>query len=231
MRMLKPAPDPLLTPRERLRFASYLAVMGLLVLAACSSCAAMSSHVRTPVQQHNAAVEIRIACLGLAGDDPGLSMYHGSGVIIDGHRILTAAHVVTCHEGVMVKLTVNPGEGKEYEATVDRLVDGVDVARISVKENLAEYFSPVVIGPRPQLGDTVCTASAVPRVIWRCGLVQVPDADGLIKLDMVVEHGQSGSALYDSKGRLVGIVVQWFPTEGGEHHGGKAEPLDRSWLL
>src|SRR5262245_13146799 len=55
----------------------------------------------------------------------GTQAFAGSGVIIDGHRILTNAHVVADAVGVEVK---RAGSGEQYEAAVSFVGHDCDLA-------------------------------------------------------------------------------------------------------
>jgi hypothetical protein len=203
------------------------------LLMSCSSCAAATHMYRRDViEQHNAAVKVETTC--------GDSVHWGTGVIVSDEYVLTANHVVQCAiiPGIPLyvppdKITVDPGDGTKREVSLEMHFDGPerDVARLrTVGSSLEDFSSPVRIGAMPELGDKVCEASAVPRWTYRCGTVQV--SDGYIRIEMRVEHGNSGSALYNARGELVGIVVQLWLCEGNEFCGGRAAPLQAwPWLV
>ena len=144
----------------------------------------------------------------------------GSGVVIAPDYVLTAAHVVDCEDGLMVVAT----ETYDGLATV--------VTRNSERD-LAKLYVPgirgpsVEIGPAPSPGDTVCLSPAYPRRDRKCGEVYFERGDGpnnRIRFSAKVEPGNSGSGLYDSDGRLVGIVTQYEYGKFGIT-GGAASPL------
>ena len=208
-----------------------------------TGCAGMS--VRSPTQQHNAAVKIITSCTsqmtllltmpdgsvidtGLPTGRAVVRRFGGTGVLVSAYHVVTAKHVVTCAENEELSVAINTGPGADRQAFVEFEFPNYDIARLIVKDSLAYFFTPITIGPLPTLGQQVCEASKVPRDTWRCGTTQKPDDEGLIVFEMITEHGNSGSGLYNAAGQLVGIVVQWWPTEGGEHHGGKASPV-QTW--
>ncbi len=205
-----------------------------LLLAACSSCGAATSHTstRTVTAQYNAAVAIRVTCPD--------GIHGGTGVLVSENQLLTADHVVRCQvvEGFPIfmpptKIEVDPGDGNRLEAFIEISYYLDDIARLRLvgDASLAKYFTPIHVGEMPGLGTRVCESSMIPRPTYRCGTVQIP-TDEHIKFEMRTEHGNSGSGLYDSSGRLVGIVVRLWLCEAGEMCGGYAIPLSgREWLL
>ncbi len=216
---------------QRLRFALTLnLVLAVALLAACTSCASWVSTTRSTSQQYNAGVKIDVTCHD--------HVHRGSGVIVGPGHVLTAKHVVECalvpgfpFTVPPVKVTVDPGDGA-VEAEVElTLGEGTkDIARLVLaKPTLGAYMSPITIGPAPAIGETVCEASMVPRPTYRCGIVQ--QSNGYINMEMRVEHGNSGSGLYNSKGQLIGIVVQLWLCEANEFCGGRAAPLQAARYL
>lgn len=218
--------------------------MVVLIMLACS-CA--PTGVRSPGQQFSAAVKILTTCtsvpmtvidmgdgnyLRIPNGEPVVKRFGGTGVIVDAHHLLTAKHVVTCDEGEEMMLTVNTGIGANRDAFVELEFPNNDIARLYVANTMESLMSSIEMGAAPKLGDRVCEASMVPRPTWRCGITQQPDDEGLFTFEMRTEHGNSGSGLYNGRGQLIGIVVQWFPCERMEMCGGKASPIQAwPWLI
>lgn len=209
-------------------------LVALLLLTACSACAHLQVPTRGIAAQHNASVKITVECNNNAG--------RGTGVIISPTHVLTARHVVECEVipgfdmffATATKITVDVGDGVEHEAEVDITLGYAthkDIVRLKLKDSTGDYFSPIAVGPTPRVGDRVCEASMIPRPTYRCGIVQQAVL-GFINVEMRVERGNSGSGLYDSAGRLVGIVVRQWRCEYDESCGGLAAPLqDYAWLI
>lgn len=171
----------------------------------------------------------------------------GSGVVVGRHRVLSALHVAECEtdfpmplgqpmklRGVLMFMNIDSGDGKEHRAEVAQRFPARDVMSVSVADDLGEYMTPIAIGPEPEVGDKVCEASGSPIWTYRCGLVQpnlTVGRDGDIRFEFKVEHGNSGSGLYDARGRLVGIVVMLRTCEFNEVCEGYASSLyDLPWL-
>lgn len=184
----------------------------LLALAACTSCGHFSSY-RSAVQQHNAMVRINATC-------PDGS-FRGSGVMVSPQHVLTAEHVATCellpampeiginHAVTMpaLKLTIWVTDEVSVEAEIEATASpGADLARLKMARSMPDVFSPVRLGPPPQIGDRICEASAVPRSTYRCGEAQ-ESPTGHIGLGFMVENGNSGSGIYNAKGELIGITT------------------------
>jgi hypothetical protein len=164
----------------------------------------------------------------------------GTGVILDDTHVLTAFHVVDCDtEPVISVLNV---AGKMVWMTIDKVRMDADLARLVTTKGktLALGFYPIAsprIGQRPLIGDTVCMAAALPDWERDCSKVSKKDKIPRIKHDELghpawssdvmlegrVRHGNSGAAVYDSAGNLVGIVTELDPTR---KHGGRFTSLE-----
>ncbi len=142
----------------------------------------------------------------------------GSGVVIDteGH-ILTNAHVVDGATSVRVELA----DGSSHEATVVGADASTDLAVLHIDAD-ADSLQPVPLGDSSalEIGDPVLAvgdpfgyqASASAGIV--SGLdrtMQAPNGftiTGAIQTDAAVNHGNSGGALLDAEGNLVGIPAQ-----------------------
>lgn len=147
----------------------------------------------------------------------GVTAGSGSGVIIEGRRILTAAHVVTDDITIEVK---RRDHTRKYPARVEYLAHDCDLAVLTVED--ASFFDgsrPVALGDNPRIedqvkvygfpegGDTVsATSGIVSRVeiatythSWRDLLV--------VQVDAAINSGNSGGPVI-SAGRLAGIAMQ-----------------------
>ena len=200
----------------------FLASALMALFAACG-CAQRTATRSTLDKEYEAAVQITILCGNGAGG-------YGSGVIVSDHEVLTAGHVAEAcgdSDGAWVAETLG---GTSVILTPEVGFAGADVARMVAVMGSFQAPRPHV-GPAPELGETVCWTAAYPRRDRHCGAVQF-DGDGMIRFDYPVEHGNSGSRLYDDQGRLVGIVVQLYLAENGQIVGGRATSLEgKRWLV
>lgn len=225
-----------LNRQERFDFAATLAFLGIVTFLACNACAATPvvmprvavpvEAIRTARDQHDAMVLITVLCWQA---DLSVTGHFGSGVVVSPNRVLTAAHVAACDEGTP-QLFIDAGDG-DVAATTEIAMRGLDVARlVTAPGALARWFTPLRLGPIPDIGEHACEAAAAPRTTYRCFTTQASRRDR-IGLDGMVEHGNSGAGLYVA-GRLVGIVVTAGYCELGAACLGGAAPLqDYPWLI
>jgi serine protease Do len=157
----------------------------------------------------------------------------GSGVIVssDGY-ILTANHVISGAEEIMVGLGIDL---RKYKATKIGTDPGTDVALLKIDEkNLpAMTFADsekaragdiaLAIGNPFGLRQTVTMGiiSAMGR-----GGIGIVDYENFIQTDAAINMGNSGGALVDAAGRLLGINTAIFSRSGGNQGIGFAIPAN-----
>ena len=192
-----------------------------------------SSTVRSIGEEHAMAVTIVAACVG----DDGSVMFGpiGSGVVVAPTEILTADHVVLAGDTHHMKCSLSATDawGSVHPLYVQQQDEKLDVARMGTLVPFAPYY-PISLAEPPPPGARVCSAVPFPYAVRRCGDVQFfrnTDEGADLSWTSVVEHGNSGSGLYDEAGHLIGIVVQLVPCEGGIC-GGRATTIARvPWIL
>jgi len=209
-------------------YLSLLCLFSVVVAGTCGACAGHMmnpEHLRDPEAQFQGSVLVTAACFG---DEP---TWYGSGVIVSKDRVLTDEHVVKCPLGLTPKVWVNPGDGN-LEAEVEVEIVKSDIARLKmVTADLSGWFVPLSLGPPPPIGETVCWSALSPRPTYRCGTSNGLN-QGMIMVDGMVEHGNSGSGAYDEKGRLVGLVRATTMCQNKTFCVGWITPLkDFQWLI
>ncbi len=157
----------------------------------------------------------------------------GSGVIVspDGY-LLTAYHVVEDADEIKVALSDN--EDKEYTAKVIGTDPETDVAVLKIE---AKDLPAITLGDSSELevGDVVL-ALGNPFALGQSvtmGIVSglgrhygVNNYEDFIQTDAAINQGNSGGALVDAEGRLVGINT-WIATSSGGSEGvGFAVPIN-----
>src|SRR6266487_2566124 len=130
----------------------------------------------------------------------------GSGVIVsrDGY-VLTANHVVSGAEEIMIGLGT---ELRKYKAKKVGTDPGTDVALLKIDEkNL----------PAITFADSEKA---------RAGDMGIVDYENFIQTDAAINMGNSGGALVDIKGELLGINTAIFSRSGGNQGVGFAIPAN-----
>ena len=207
---------------------SYGLLAGLFVLLlgmlANAGCARAQVKGRDAGVAFDSVVTIELTCV----DEKGETFYaFGSGVIVSPDTLLTAAHVAEDEEGFTCVRRATMTNGKQYLLVPGIILHDRDLASMHA---FATPFDPtyaVVYGPKPAYGSRVCEMSGYPRVLWRCGEVQVTEeAPGDLEHTIIVEPGNSGSGVYDERGRLVGIITHRWSCSNGQICGGKMATLE-----
>lgn len=157
----------------------------------------------------------------------------GSGVIIDAQRgyVITNHHVVEHAANIMVQLS----DGRSVEAELLGSDAGTDIALLQIVADslvdiefadittvqVGDYV--VAIGNPYGIGQTV-TAGIV-SALGRAGLNRDHYED-FIQTDAAINVGNSGGALVDMEGRLIGINTAILSGNGGSNGIGFAVPSD-----
>src|SRR5881409_4434387 len=157
----------------------------------------------------------------------------GSGVIVsaDGY-ILTANHVVSGAEEIMVGLGVDL---RKYKAKKIGTDPGTDVALLKIEEkNLpAITFADsdkaragdIVLAVGNPFGLRQTVTMGIISAVGRGGM-GIVDYENFIQTDAAINMGNSGGALVDIKGQLLGINTAIFSRSGGNQGVGFAIPAN-----
>jgi serine protease Do len=156
----------------------------------------------------------------------------GSGVIVseDGY-VLTANHVVSAADEIMVGLGT---ELRKYKAKKVGTDSGTDVALLKIDEkNLpAMRFADsdkaragdIVLAVGNPFGLRQTVTMGIISAVGRGGM-GIVDYKNFIQTDAAINMGNSGGALVDIKGQLLGINTAIFSRSGGNQGVGFAIPV------
>jgi serine protease Do len=157
----------------------------------------------------------------------------GSGVIVspDGY-VLTANHVVSGADEIMVGLGT---ELRKYKAKKVGIDPGTDVALLKIDEkNLpAIAFADsekaragdIVLAIGNPFGLRQTVTMGIISAVGRGGM-GIVDYENFIQTDAAINMGNSGGALVDTEGRLLGINTAIFSRSGGNQGVGFAIPAN-----
>src|ERR1041385_523100 len=157
----------------------------------------------------------------------------GSGVIVspDGY-ILTANHVVSGADEIMVGLGV---ELRKYKANKVGTDPGTDVALLKIDDkNLPSIAfadsdkaraGDIVLAIGNPFGLRQTVTMGIISAVGRGG-IGIVDYENFIQTDAAINMGNSGGALVDISGRLLGINSAIFTRSGGNQGIGFAIPAN-----
>jgi Do/DeqQ family serine protease len=156
----------------------------------------------------------------------------GSGVIVTSSgRILTNAHVVQGADDI--KVTVQ--DGTEYEAKIIGIDPKADIAVLQLKGKVPR-FKPLTFGDSSllRLGEVVLAIgnpfgvgkSVTMGIVSAKGRsnMNIEEYEDFIQTDAAINQGNSGGALVNLKGELVGIYTAIASRSGGYQGIGFAIP-------
>ena len=166
----------------------------------------------------------------------------GSGVIVsaEGH-ILTNAHVITDQRTgqMMDEVTVKLADKRELIATIIGLDKATDVAvlkidapnlpRVSLANSDQLRVGDIVFAAGNPLGVGLTVTMGIVSATGRTnlGILEEPGSyEHFIQTDAAINMGNSGGALIDSEGRLIGINTAIYSRTGGNIGIGFAIPVN-----
>lgn len=182
----------------------------------------------SPFCQEGSPFQSSPFCQGGAGDDSGGGqqqkfMALGSGVIIDAAKgyVVTNNHVVDNASTIKVQLS----DGRKLDAKVVGKDPRSDIALIQIQDpknltaiKLADSDAlrvgdyTVAIGNPFGLGETV--TSGIVSALGRSGL-NAENYENFIQTDAAINRGNSGGALVNLNGELIGINTAILAPDGG----------------
>lgn len=215
--------------------------LALLLLAA--ACGGLSGQPPRPLTADYLTPKDRVmyeSSVRLAITCPGGGEQSGSGFAISPRHVITAAHVITCGSlNAPISIVALLRTGVVVDMEVDAVDRGADAARLrpALLKRPFAYFSEVRLTPL-KVGEYICSIGGDnPNVfgVKKCGFVTVV---GVCQYDycdswmpssklphwfhssIPVVPGNSGSAVFDARGRVVGIVNTWWGSYNREQGGG-----------
>jgi len=148
----------------------------------------------------------------------------GSGFVISGNVIATNYHVVSNAEKIKVLLNVN-GSFEEYNARILSTDKTNDLALLTIKD---DKFRPLSSAPYSIIANVVDVGTSVFTMGYPMSNVlgnEVKITDGIIssrtgyegdavtyQISAPIQPGNSGGALFDKKGHLIGITNAGIPS-------------------
>lgn len=148
----------------------------------------------------------------------------GSGVLIDDQHILTAAHVITNAEKILIRFE----NGEETYATVEKSSTIADLALLKINTKPA-YAKPVklaknkpidigqrifLVGYPFGIGKSLSSGniSAIHIEDEAFGAVE---SIKYLQTDAAINHGNSGGPMFNEQGDVIGIVSSIISKSGG----------------
>jgi serine protease DegS len=168
----------------------------------------------------------------------------GSGVAVaEGGYILTALHVIEGAEDIEVHFTNEANNTVIARATLVGEDTSTDLALLKIDTEELPPVIPLGSSDSVQVGDTVLTIGYPRRELMQQksvsrGIVSalgIP-RDGLpiveyIQTDAAMNYGNSGGAMINADGRLIGINSFIYSESGGSDGIGFAVPVNKAMLV
>jgi len=156
----------------------------------------------------------------------------GSGVIVRSNGIIiTNAHVVKGADELKVVLN----DRREFEAKVVAQDEETDLAVLRI-DTQGEIMPVLQVGAdeEPEIGDIVLAIgnpfgvgqTVTSGIISALGRTNVSDISSAIQTDAAVNPGNSGGALVNLQGELIGVNTAIFSRSGGSNGIGFAIPAE-----
>jgi S1-C subfamily serine protease len=171
--------------------------------------AAVLASAEASIVEINTTMSYRQGPFRMEGEGAGTGM-----VLTADGLVLTNAHVVADATSITVKLS----DGTSYDATVVQSDSAADVAVIQLDgatgltpatfgsaADVAVGDDVVVIGNALDLGDTMSVSRGIVSALDRTITTSEGTLTGLIQTDAAISSGDSGGAMLDAAGRVIGI--------------------------
>jgi len=155
----------------------------------------------------------------------------GSGVIVRGNGVIvTNAHVVKGADELKIVLN----DRREYEAVIVAQDEQTDLAVLQIDTG-GETLPSLRLGVSElEIGDIVLAIgnpfgvgqTVTSGIVSALGRTNVTDVSSFIQTDAAVNPGNSGGALFNLSGELIGVNTAIFSRSGGSNGIGFAIPAE-----
>ncbi|WP_139491368.1 trypsin-like peptidase domain-containing protein [Brevibacillus dissolubilis] len=142
---------------------------------------------------------------------------HGTGTIVQGNYIITAAHVI----GDRLMMGAKLRNGQIYNAVLVKKHDKADLAILRLET--PEVFPCLRLSENSDIKSTeeILTIGHPHNETWKAcsGKIsreQVPNQPWEFEMKLEVRSGNSGGPVINQQGDIIGVVVQTTGTELGE---------------
>ena len=208
---------------------------GLLLVSGLQIAQAASTDTAEGTSIDQAVVELRITRAELPSSADARYkhkkqdlMGHGvcSGSFIDGEGdIITAGH---CAENA-VDIQVLTYDRHQYQAMIIATTSVHDLALLHIDRRNTAHFNPA---SKVEQGDQIFVLGSPLAITGTLttGIVAKVDGD-MILLDCGVLPGNSGSAVYNAKGEMVGVATAGYIVGMGTTHLNIAQSIDAVWYF
>lgn len=191
-----------------------------------------TGHYATPQDEVEYETSVRITVVCPEG------MSAGSGFVVSRRHVITAEHVASCFQEKALSITVIMRNGAEIPMMLEASDKEADAARLVALTRKPPFkmIAPIRLFPRLSVGEAVCSIGGDrPNIygIKKCGYVSdlgrsqheswsppTHKKAFWVQHSIPVVPGNSGSAIFDSGGRVVALVSTWNGSFHREQGGG-----------
>lgn len=188
-----------------LKLLGFLGLIGCASVPTTTTTTVTEPRTRSVGQQFNAALTIHLLCVGPSGAKAGML---GSGVILTDTRMLTTYHVVDDKGCVYY---AESRDKVKHVMTLRNESEALDLAEFVVSPPFApELVSDFEFADAGETGEELCATAVFPQVSRFCGdLSPIHHGEGMdLEWFGIVQPGNSGSGVYNSRGQLVAITTR-----------------------
>ncbi len=163
-----------------------------------------------------AATVLRLTVDSEAGERIPISSGTGFVISYEGY-VITAAQFLGAHndlgkQRIAAVYDSLPTKEKRFRAHVVQIDEERDVALLRVKGGVSGALEVSFMYPDPEVGDSIMSigfgvAVGLPRLLVRGSILSKKGPEGFWVTDLSVMRGFSGAPVFDSEGRVFGLVI------------------------